>query len=260
VLQPVPPVTGPSLPGLPAVGAPGELAGQPVDRAKPDKLELVKPDQNEFAIPNHSALTPGDPAVRTLNQSVAAAVIGGMMLVPNSPVAGGQFTVPLPTKIDEKTDIAELKTKVEAASSKLTEIQKDIKQLTDLLNGARDKDGFPIPTSPGLLAELRKLSDRLNDVEKELGKLKSQSSSSLRPSTPNPTADPKLSKGIVRVVNEYPVQISIVVNGTSYRIAPSKSLDVDVPAGEFTYQLLESGAAATRSVIKEKETVTLRIK
>ena len=41
---------------------------------------------------------------------------------------------------------------------------------------------------------------------------------------------------------------------------PSKTLDVDVPAGNFTYQLLESGAEATKSVIKEKETVTLRIK
>jgi hypothetical protein len=56
------------------------------------------------------------------------------------------------------------------------------------------------------------------------------------------------------------VQISIVVNGTSYRVAPSKTFDVDVPAGEFSYQLLESGAASTKSVIKEKETVTLRIK
>ena len=75
-----------------------------------------------------------------------------------------------------------------------------------------------------------------------------------------PTVDPKAGKGTVRVVNEYPVQISIVVNGTSYRVAPSKTLDIDVPAGDFTYQLLEAGAASTKSVIREKETVTLRIK
>jgi hypothetical protein len=63
------------------------------------------------------------------------------------------------------------------------------------------------------------------------------------------------------VVNEYPIQITIAINGTfSYKVAPSKSLEIDVPAGEFSYQLLEAGTASTRSTIKEKETVTLRIK
>ena len=37
-------------------------------------------------------------------------------------------------------------------------------------------------------------------------------------------------------------------------------LDVEVPAGDFTYHLLQSGAAPTKSAIKDKETVTLRIK
>ena len=160
---------------------------------------------------------------------------------------------------DDKTDITELKTKVEAANTKLGDIQKDLKQLTELLNGRRDKDGIADGTSPGLVADIKAISDRLAKVEEALNKMRGQSSS-FRPSVPNTIADPKAGKGTVRVVNEYPVQISIVVNGTSYRVAPSKTLDVDVAAGEFSYQLLESGAASTKSVIKEKETVTLRIK
>lgn len=194
-----------------------------------------------------------------LNQSVAAAVLGGVLLAPASPASAAPLPIPLSTQIDEKTDITDLKAKVEAANTKLGEIQKDLKQLTELLNGRRDRDGIPDGTSPGLVADLKSISDRLAKVEEALNKMKGQSSS-LRPSTPITTPDPKAGKGTVRVVNEYPVQISIVVNGTSYRVAPSKTLDVDVPVGEFSYQLLESGAASTKSVIKEKETVTLRIK
>ncbi len=62
------------------------------------------------------------------------------------------------------------------------------------------------------------------------------------------------------VVNEYQREISMVINDKSYRIAPASKIEVEVPAGDFAYQLLESGAATTRSVIKDKETVTLRIK
>jgi len=186
-----------------------------------------------------------------------------MLFAPASATPPVPLTVPLPTRIDDKTDLADLKTKVETANTRLGDIQKDLKNLTELLNGRRDKDGFPIETSPGLVAELKKLTDRLAAVESELGKMKGQTS--LRPGStggpaPGAIIDPRAAKGIIRVVNEYPVQISIVVNGTSYRVAPTKTMDVEVPAGEFTYQLLESGAASTKSVIKEKETVTLRIK
>ena len=253
----------PALPGFPAVGTPGEVPGTPVERARPGEHSLLKPERDLVPVPNPIVLTPGDPTVRILNESIAAAVIGGMLLAPATPAPAAQFSVPLPTKIDQATDIADLKKQADEANKKLADIQMDLKQLTELLNGRKDKDGFPIETSPGLLAELKKLTDRLARVEEDLGKMKGQTS--LRPGTspgtaPSGALDPRAGKGTVRVVNEYPVQISIVVNGTSYRVAPTRSLDVDVPAGEFSYQLLESGAASTKSVIKEKETVTLRIK
>jgi hypothetical protein len=245
----------PVLPSVPAIGAPGEARGSTVERSKPGSLAGSGLNVTEA--------TPGDPTVRILNESIAAAVVGGMLFAPASAAPPVPLTIPLPTKIDDKTDLADLKTKVESANTKLGEIQRDLKNLTELLNGRKDKDGFPIETSPGLIADLKKLTDRLAAVEAELGKMKGQTS--LRPGStaspaPGAVIDPRAGKGTVRVVNEYPVQISIVVNGTSYRVAPTRTMDVEVPAGEFTYQLLESGAASTKSVIKEKETVTLRIK
>jgi hypothetical protein len=253
----------PALPASPAVGGPGEASGIPVERATPGERSSSKPERNVISVPDPIVLSPGEPTVRIPNESIAAAVIGGMLLAPATPAPAAQFSIPLPSKIDQATDIADLKKQADEANKKLADIQRDLKQLTELLNGRRDEDGFPIETSPGLLAELKKLTDRLARVEEDLGKMKGQTV--LRPgstpgTTPTAVVDPRAGKGTVRVVNEYPVQISIVVNGTSYRVAPTRSLDVDVPAGEFSYQLLESGAASTKSVIKEKETVTLRIK
>jgi hypothetical protein len=82
------------------------------------------------------------------------------------------------------------------------------------------------------------------------------------PGKPTPSATAPLTgpKGVVRIVNEYPVEISLLVNGKSYRVAPSESRSIDVPSGSYTYELLQSGAAATTSPIRDGETVTLRIR
>ena len=201
-----------------------------------------------------------------LKNVAALAVIGGALMTPK-PVEAAPV-VPLPVSLipvgqtgggnakDDKIDLPELKKQVEEANRKLTDIQRDIKTLTELLRGKKDEKGYPVESDPGLVAQMKKLTDKLSELETELNKMKTQTS--LRP--PTATPDPKTGKGTVRVVNEYPVRVSIVVNGTSYRVDPTRSLDIEVPAGEFTYQLLESGAASTKSNIKEKETVTLRIK
>jgi hypothetical protein len=195
----------------------------------------------------------------TSTNSIAAAIVSGMLLAQPQPiVAAPPFVPPItfsrPIAVDDKTEIADLKKQVEDSNKKLDAIQAQLKQLNELLNGRRDEKGLRLESDPGVVEELKRLKDKLAKVDEELTKMKSQTA--LRPAA----VDPRAGKGTVRIVNEYPVQVSIVVNGTSYRVAPSKILDIDVPAGEFTYQLLESGAASTKSVIKERETVTLRIK
>jgi hypothetical protein len=242
--------TKPMVPAIPAIGNPGTPTGTTVDLVKPPAL--IDP-----IVP-----TPGE-TMFYLNRTAALAVLGGAIMAPSSPATAGPtlpgtFPPVSPIRADDKTDLEALKTQVATANQKLTDIQRDLKQLTELLNGRKDERGFPIPTDPGLVATMKTLSDKLNEVDKELNKLKTQTT--LRPPNPPITPDPKAGKGTIRVVNEYPVLISIVVNGTSYRVEPTKTLDIDVPAGDFTYQLLQSGAATTKSVIKEKETVTLRIK
>ncbi|MBA4189313.1 MAG: hypothetical protein C0467_15055 [Planctomycetaceae bacterium] len=263
-----PPLAGTNLPGGPSLTTPTEAI---VDRPKPVETPLREPEKNTFPIPSNPLVqTPGDNTMIPLSRSAAAAVLGGMLLTPPTPAQAVAPVVPFPTvpaaapaapiQADDKTDSAELKKQLEESNRKLSTIQNQLSQLTELLNGKRDEKGFPLPSDPGLVSQMKELKDRLAQIEKDLTNYKSQTALKPVPTNPNPIVDPKVGKGTIRVVNEYPVQISIVVNGTSYRIAPSKSLDVDVAQGEFSYQLLESGAAVTKSVIKEKETVTLRIK
>jgi hypothetical protein len=264
------------VPAVPVGGAGGTQPGKVVDRPRQPDLPIPSTEK-AYQLPTEPskspAPAPGEATVLNLNRNIAAAVIGGVLFAPAHVNAKPPLTVPnpvvpsLPTAADDKTEISELKKQLEASDKKLSDIQETLRLLNETLNGKRDKDGNPFPI-PGLVGQVKELKDKLKLLEDEVTKLKTNTS--LRPTTPtnppnpmtptSPVVDPKAGKGTVRVVNEYPVQISIVVNGTSYRVAPTKSLDIDVAAGEFTYQLLESGAAATRSVIKEKETVTLRIK
>lgn len=151
-------------------------------------------------------------------------------------------------------DPVQMKKDLDEANRKLAIAQKDIDQLSTLLYGRKDDKGFRLESDPGALEEIKRLKDRVNALQAEINTMKG-GSTSMRPSIPA-----VVGKGTVKVVNEYPVPVSIIINEKNYRVEPSTTLNVDVPVGDFSYQLLQSGAPATKSTIKDKETVTLRVK
>ncbi len=186
---------------------------------------------------------PGDTTMTT-RQTILASVAGlGLAFSPESPVRADDAT---------QTDVVELTKKLEAATKRLDDAELEIKRLLALVEGRKDEKGFPLPSDPGAVAEIKSLKDKIASLEKQVSDLKS--TTALKPSVP------VTNKGTVRVVNEYPVPVSIIVNEKSYRVEPSTTLNVDIPTGDFTYQLLQSGAPPTKSIIKEKEVVTLRVK
>jgi hypothetical protein len=66
-------------------------------------------------------------------------------------------------------------------------------------------------------------------------------------------------KGLIRLVNDFPTEVTMVLNGITYRIPPRQTVDISVPAGEFSYQLLDAGGTLVRKPIREQEMVVLRI-
>jgi len=183
------------------------------------------------------------------NRTVVAAVVGGALaFAPAKAVARDTANQPVTNE--------DIKKQLDEANRKLTKLQDDVKKLTDLLEGKRDEKGYLVPSDPGMVAELKRLRDRIDDVERTM-----KSSTSLRPGTVGPAPLPALTgRGTVRVVNEYPTPVSILINSTNYRVEPNGKLDIDVPVGSFSYHLLQAGIAPITSAIKEKEVVTLRIK
>ncbi|VTR94729.1 unnamed protein product [Gemmata massiliana] len=254
----------PIAPAVPAGFPPTSPGGRdvpalPTNRSKPPEPSFGSTDKSAFPAPAGNPLnsTPRDTAMLNFKQTAALAVLGGAMLTAEQARSAPPVVPMIPTvpvKADEKTETQKLKEDLIEANKKIATLEKQIEKLNELLTGRKDIDGKTIlPSDPGAIANIKELKDEIAKLKLDL---KSMSSTSQKPAIV-PEAKPR---GIVKVVNEYPVEISMVINEKSHRIAPSTKIEVEVPAGDFTYQLLQSGAAATRSVIKDKETVTLRIK
>ena len=246
----------PTVTAKPELLAP-ELLSLPLIPATPTGIERPKPEITT-TIP-----TPGvDPVNK--KQATLATVIGGAlaMVSPAAALPLKPFNSGIPMRaLPARPVAADPVTKT--VDEKLADAQKEIKRLAELVEGRKDTDGKVSPVDVGAVEEVKRLKDKLflqgekiTALEKQIDDLKK--STSLKPSI----VDPMAGKGTVRVVNEYPVEITIVVNNTSYRVAPTTKLDIPVPAGDFSYQLLNSGIAATpvKSTIEEKKFVTLRIK
>jgi hypothetical protein len=270
-LPPLPQVEH-TLPSLPAVPVKTEPALAPpahmVSRAKPVDGPMPPTEKYVFAPPTppvtHTdtlAPTPrGDPM--TLKQSALAAALGGALAV--APTAPAAFPVPpvaVTPAVTAPTVPVTVDPPAKTADEKVKDLEKKVDDLLEMLKGKKDKDNFVLPTDPGLIAEVRKLKDEVAALKSQIDTM--QKSTSLRPNTGSTTTPAEApARGTVRIVNDYPIEIIMAVNDKSYHIAPNTKVDVPVAAGEFTYQLLNGGAnlAPTRSVIKDKEVVTLRIK
>ncbi len=253
----------PIAPAVPAGFPPTSPGGRdvpalPTNQSKPPELSFGSTDKSVYPAPAGNPLnsTPRDTAMLNFKQTAALAVLSGAMLTAEQARSAPPVVPMIPTvsvKADE-TETEKLKKDLTAATKRIAELETKVEKLTELLTGKKDSVGITLPSDPGAVEDIKRLRNRIAELDNELKSLKTQTA--LKPAIV-PEAKPK---GIVKVVNEYPVEISMVINEKSHRIPPSTKIDVEVPAGEFTYQLLQSGAAATRSVIKDKETVTLRIK
>jgi hypothetical protein len=273
----------PTVPALPPITPPTgdgrQTPGTLVDRPKPPETKLDASDKFVFPVPVPKPLDPhlrDDPMFK-LTATAAFAIFGGAMLAADQakasfPTIPSPPAIPVPGTLvkDDKMDIEKLKTDLEAATKKIADankkaedaqkkaddaakevddLKKKVATLTELLNGRKD------PFDPGAVAQIKDLNNKIKELEKELAALKTQTT--LKPSVTQPEVKPT---GVVKIINEYPVEITIVVNGASYRVGPSQVKDIEVPAGDFTYQLLTAGAPSTKSAIQKGETVRLRIK
>ena len=217
-------------------------------------------------------------------QSVRAAALGVALAMSPVNAFAAPEKMPLADDAKDKADAAKsdpvalLKAEIAKLREDVT-LEKQFREITsDLIQGKKDKETGK--TEKGLLTRYEEIEKRLQTIEKSLekfdltkfeeamGKLLDAKLADLNKTTvlkPEATKDvaPKAMAGpkaTIRIVNEYPVSISMIVNGASVRVEPSQSKSVEIPAGSYSYELLHAGSQTTTATIKASDSITLRIK
>ena len=262
IVQPPPPAQPMEVPDdLRLPKPPSEFTVNPKPVASPSTL-LPSPRKvsgvTEFqstsikTIENH----PRETAMTFPNKELTLSTLLGVALAisPMHAIAQEQST-----KIVPVADPA-MKQDMQTLKADVKQLQEFHKDFSDLLYGKADGIVGENPGVLKLLADmdkrLKSIEDRLTTMETALKNVKESKSAF----TPEEKATPsKIQGSAVKIQNDYPVEISIVINDESHRVGAGESKIVPVPSGSYKYEILSTGSQPTTKIISEGEMVTLHI-
>jgi hypothetical protein len=214
----------------------------------PPATELLPPpsfaDPGGFAVPTPA---PGDipmPAHPT-RQTVLSAVLGAALAF-----------APASTAVAQDKDAKKTPPDLTAIKTQLDQIQAN---LNDALFGKENSTNL---AEMGLIKRLSDIESQLSKIHETLKRIEarlndpSRRTAEFGPAMPGVT----VGRGYVRIVNDYPTEMSMLVNGRSHRVPPGQAVTVDVPPGSFTYELLHAGSEQKTTTVRDGETMTLRIR
>jgi hypothetical protein len=165
----------------------------------------------------------------------------------------GAAIVAAPTFAQPPAD--DLKKSVDKAVEKLEKAAKDLQEAKDALKND-DLRGKAITID----TKLDMLDKDVQEIKKDVRELRRRTgdgpSTSLRPDFDSATVR---GRGRVRFINEFFEEMSVVVNGRSFRLQPGEERLVPVPPGDFTYQVLQIQRFPQERRITADETKTVRI-
>lgn len=145
-------------------------------------------------------------------------------------------------------DIKKLNDKLDALTKSMQDLKDSVKS-----DAVREK-----LTTVG--SHLDQLDQDIQTIKKDLRDLKRRvgdgTTTALRPEYDAATFR---GQGRVRFINEFPDEMSVVVNGRPFRLLPGQERLVPVPPGEFTFQVLNVHRTAQLRQIVADETKNIRI-
>jgi len=190
---------------------------------------LVIPDDPPVVAPPVSDITIKQLEVTTMIsiKTAISAILGAALLA-------------TPANADSKEEMTKAVEKLEAATKKLEAVEKS---LTDykLSNATAVRQ---------LQADVEALKE---DVKYLRQIIANPSTTSKRESFDTPRM------GRVKLMNEFVEEMSVVVNGTSYRLLPGQTRTINVPPGMFTYQVLQLQRTVQERPIAADEEKPIRI-
>ncbi len=139
--------------------------------------------------------------------------------------------------------------KVEKLTKELQDIKDALK--TDELRGK----AITIDTKIDLIDK------DIQDIKKDIREIKRKLNDNASTSYYRSESDSATTRGQgrVRFINEFSEEMSVVLNGRSYRLLPGQERLLTVPPGDFTYQVLQLQRYPQDRRITANETKTIRI-
>lgn len=253
VARPAQPLRSAEVPP-PAAGPQPELSLPPA--IGPSNLGVTAAPAATPAPPGDSPMIPKLSAVRSavVGAALAAGPAGAQDAIKSMPASEAA------PKTAETVD--ELKRQLTDATDKARALELRVKLMEDELLGTKVKETGM--TVPGLRQKFDDMVKKFDALQTKYAALETRvgdtaRSASAYPNTPGTV--PTGPKATVRISNEYGVPITLILNGLSHRVEPGGSKSVEVPAGTYTYELLNgaTGAAETKP-IKDGDAVNLRIR
>ena len=142
---------------------------------------------------------------------------------------------------------------IKKINDKLDLLTKDLKDLKDSLkiDEVRAK-AITIETKIDLL-------DReIQDIKKDVKELRRRAGEG--PTTAlRPEYDSARTQSNVRIINTHPSEMSVVLNGLSHRLAPGEERLFRIPAGPYSFEVLQIPARAQSGALASGETKTFTI-
>lgn len=154
----------------------------------------------------------------------------------------------------------------EILTKEIADLKKELaksKRLLDTLDeqvmGRKDGKAM-VPADAGLMLRMEKLEKAIAAIDTKLTAMSDSPPKRTVGSSPAEGIKPAVGMGLVKVVNLFTTKMSITVNDKSYPLDPAQTKEIEVPMGSFSYMLIADEMVKKSSLIKEGETVTLRIR
>ena len=145
-------------------------------------------------------------------------------------------------------DFKKLNDKLDALTKTLNDLKDGMKS-----DAVREKVATVDSKIDQLDQDIQAIKKDLRDLKRRVG---DGTTTALRPEFDSATYR---GQGRVRFINEYPEEMSVVVNGRAYRLLPGQERLVAVPPGDFTYQVLNIQRSPQVRAIVADETKNIRI-
>lgn len=143
----------------------------------------------------------------------------------------------------------ELKKEVE----KLQQAVKDLKEAKEAKDSLRSK-AIEIEAKIDVIdRDVQEMKRDIKEIRRRLG---TEGTTAMRPDTESPIAR---GQGRIRFINQFNEEMSVVVNGRSFRLLPGEERLVPVAAGSYTYQVLQLQRFPQAREIAADQTKTVRI-